>query len=135
MKLIIAGTRSFNNYELLKSKLDFFLQNVNEEVFIISGKAPGADSLGETYAIEKGFVVLPFPAKWKDLTTTPCKIKYNKHGEAYNALAGFNRNEEMAKNATHCVCFWDGISPGTSDMIQLARKYNLKLKIVKYETN
>lgn len=132
MKLIVAGTRTFNDYELLKSKLDFLLKNIKEEIFIISGKASGADTLGEDYAKANGYKILPFPAKWKDLDAIPCKIKYNKRGEPYNALAGFNRNEEMAKIATHCVCFYDGKSNGTANMIDLAKKYKLKLKIVRY---
>ena len=43
MKIIVAGSRTFNDYELLKKKLDYFLQN-QKEISIISGKARGADS-------------------------------------------------------------------------------------------
>jgi len=116
MKLIIAGGRDFNNYSLLKQKMDFFLQNIKESVEIVSGKAKGADSLGEKYAIEKGFSIKEFPADW------------DKYGKG----AGHIRNEEMAKYATHCVCFWDGESRGTKSMINLCEKYNLKYKVVLY---
>ena len=133
MKLIIAGTRTFDDYNLLKTKLNILLKNVDEEIVIVSGKASGADTLGEDYAKEKGYEILPFPAKWLDLSVTPCKIKYNKKGEPYNALAGFNRNEEMAKIADACVCFYDGKSRGTADMIELAKKYKLKLRIIYYD--
>ena len=49
MKIIVAGSRTFNDYKLLTDKLDYFLQN-QKDITIISGKAKGADSLGEDYA-------------------------------------------------------------------------------------
>ena len=48
MRLIIAGGREFNDYELLKEKVDYLLRNKKgETIEIVSGKARGADSLGE----------------------------------------------------------------------------------------
>lgn len=116
MKLIIAGGRYFNNYELLKEKVDYFLSNESGDIEIVSGKARGADSLGEKYAKEKGYPVKEFPAKWNE----------------YGKRAGYLRNEEMALYATHCVCFWDGKSKGTKHMIDLAKKSNLNLRVVSY---
>ena len=116
MKLIIAGGRYFNNYELLKEKVDYFLSNESGDIEIVSGKARGADSLGEKYAKEKGYTVKEFPAKWNE----------------YGKRAGYLRNEEMALYATHCVCFWDGKSKGTKHMIDLAKKSNLNLRVVSY---
>ena len=116
MKLIIAGGREFNDYELLKEKLDNLLINNTDDVEIVSGKARGADSLGEKYAKEKGYPVKEFPAKWNE----------------YGKRAGYLRNEEMALYATHCVCFWDGKSKGTKHMIDLAKKSNLNLRVVSY---
>jgi hypothetical protein len=36
----------------------------------------------------------------------------------------------MAKCADALVAFWDGESRGTKHMIEMAKKYNLKIKIV-----
>jgi len=116
MRLIVAGGREFNDYELLKEKLDNLLINNTDDVEIVSGKARGADSLGEKYAKEKGYTVKEFPAKWNE----------------YGKRAGYLRNEEMALYATHCVCFWDGESKGTKHMIDLAKKSNLNLRVVSY---
>ena len=45
-KVIVAGCRDFDNYELLKEKCDYFLQDEKkEDVVIISGHAFGADAL------------------------------------------------------------------------------------------
>lgn len=114
-RIIVAGGRDFNNYELLKSKLDYYLGNL-DNISIVSGGARGADRLGENYAIEKGLKLAMFPADWN----------------TYGKSAGFIRNKEMAEYSTHLIAFWDGKSKGTKHMIDLAKEYNLKTKIVLY---
>ena len=115
-KVIIAGGRDFKDYDLLKTKLNKILSNINTQIVIVSGKARGADSLGERYANEMGYEVAEFPANW----------------DKYGKRAGYIRNEEMAKYADACVCFWDGKSKGTKHMIDLANKHNLKLRVISY---
>ena len=66
-RVIICGSRNFNDYELLKEKCDYFLSrkiNDGSKVVIVSGCARGADQLGEKYASERGLAVLKFPANW-----------------------------------------------------------------------
>lgn len=116
MKLIIAGGRDFNDYDLLKSELDKYLYGITEDVEIVSGMANGADSLGIRYAKEKGYPVKEFYAKWGTL----------------GKRAGYVRNGEMADYATHCVCFWDGISKGTGHMIDLAEKKGIPVFTIGY---
>jgi hypothetical protein len=114
-KVIVAGGRLFNNYSLLKEKLDNLLSNkINIE--IVSGMAKGADKLGERYAKEKNLGLKYFPAQWDKIGNT----------------AGYVRNIEMAEYADACVCFWDGKSFGTRHMIETAKKHNLKLRIIHY---
>lgn len=116
MYLIIAGTRTFTDYNFLEKKLLFFLQNKNlEEITIISGNARGVDRLGEQFALKHGCKLISMPANW----------------ESEGKKAGYLRNEQMAKLATACIVFWDGKSKGTKHMIDLAKKYNLNLRIVK----
>jgi hypothetical protein len=117
MKVIIAGGREFNDYDLLKTKCDSILSEVNEPIAIVSGKANGADSLGERYAKEKGYFVIPFPPDYK---------KYSPK------VAPVMRNEEMAKIADCLIAFWNGKSRGTNDMITRAKAHSLKIRIVKY---
>lgn len=112
-KVIVAGSRTFNDYPQLKRKLDHILKD-KDQIEIVSGKAEGADKLGEIYANEKGYPVKPFPANWN-----------------LGKIAGYLRNKEMAEYADACVVFWDGTSPGTKMMIDLAREYNLPLRICK----
>ena len=116
MRLIVAGGRWFNDYDLMKSKLDFFLKDTTEPIEIVSSKAQGADTLGERYARENGYPIKEFYAQWGK----------------YNRGAGPIRNGEMARYATHCVVFWDGESTGSGNMIEQARDMGLSLRIVNY---
>lgn len=114
MKLIIAGTRTFNDYELLSKEVDSFLEGISD-VEIVSGGAKGADALGEKYASEHNYPITKFPANW----------------EAFGSLAGPARNRQMADYADACIVFWDYKSPGTRSMIEFAKKKKITLKIVK----
>lgn len=117
IKLIVAGTRTFDNEDLLYSQLDYIrASNPDKELIILSGTAKGADALGEKYAEDNKLQVIRFYPDW------------DNHGKA----AGPIRNGEMAKVATHCIVFWDGKSKGTYSMIERARFYKLKLHIVEY---
>lgn len=116
-KLIIAGSRNFHDYDLLQKHVhDFLHDQCDNNIVIISGVAVGADLLGEHYAHEMQYPVQRFPAEWN----------------LYGKYAGHKRNEDMAKSAHACIVFWDGKSKGTKNMIDNAKKYNLKLKIVEY---
>ena len=116
IKVIVCGTRTFNDYDLLKEKLDFYLSKADKSrVEIISGCAPGADTLAIRYAEENGYKVWRFPADWK----------------LYGKQAGIIRNTQMADFASCCIAFWDGESKGTADMIKQAKDYNLDIRVVK----
>ena len=116
-KVIIAGCRDFADYELLKEKCDFYLQNQKpENVVIVSGHASGADALGERYAQERGLQLETYPADWK------------AHGRAAEPI----RNAQMASVARTLIAFWDGKSRGTKNIIDTATKRGLKVAVVRY---
>ena len=114
MKLAIIGSRTFNNYILLKEILEQYKPKIT---LVVSGAAKGADSLGERWALENKIQTLIFPAKWDE----------------YGKRAGFIRNEDIIKNCDGCIAFWDGVSKGTKHSISLCEKYNKPVKIIKYE--
>ena len=126
MKIAIIGSRTFNDYNRLKRILDLYPISK-----MISGKAEGADSLGERYADENEIIKKIYPAKWDDLTVEPCVIKTNKHGKQYNALAGFNRNTDIIKNCDMVIACWDGKSPGTKDSLDKAQEFK-KTTLIAY---
>jgi len=115
MKVIIAGGRDFFDYEKLRERCDYYLQN-QDNIEIISGGAKGADLLAEKYAKEKGYPIQIFKADW------------HVHGKSAGAI----RNSEMAKHGDSLIAFWDKKSKGTALMIKLAKRKNLKVKIVYY---
>lgn len=115
-KVIIAGTRTFDDYEALKAYADYKLGQIKEDIEIISGGATGADALGERYAKEKGYTIKLFPADW------------NRYGRR----AGPLRNKQMADYADALIVFWDGSSRGTKSMLELAKEQGLKIGIYKY---
>lgn len=139
-RIMIAGSRTYNNYEELETTINGVMTALNAIVYtksiklvpiIISGKAKGADTLGETYAKEHGFKIEEYPAKWNDLEAQPCKIKYNSYG-AYNCLAGLNRNKDMVKASNLVFMFHDGKSTGTKDDLKLVKQHNKKYVYVNY---
>jgi hypothetical protein len=115
VKLAIVGTRTFNDYELLKKSLS----DLSGVELVISGEAPGADQLGKRWAQENGIEYIGFPANW------------DKYGKA----AGPIRNEFIIKACTHVVIFWDGVSPGSKNVIDLAKKLRRRYRIIKFVSN
>lgn len=84
---------------------------------IVSGAARGVD----TFAIEIGdqykIPVKTFPADW------------DTHGKQ----AGYLRNAEMAEYADALIAIWDGKSPGTKMMIDLAQKKGRPVEIYRLD--
>lgn len=114
-KVIVAGSRSIKNYPIIEMKLfDYLFNHLNIE--IVSGTARGVDKLGERFANKYDIPLKQFPADW----------------DKYGKSAGYKRNEQMAKYADALVAFWDGESKGTKHMIDLAKKYNLDVEVIKY---
>jgi hypothetical protein len=115
MKLAIIGSRTFNDYELLKTTiLNKFEFSTIEK--IVSGGAKGADTLGERFAAEFNILFEVFPADWK------------KHGRA----AGYIRNTTIIQSADTVIAFWDGTSRGTKHSIDLAKKLRKELFVKLY---
>lgn len=117
-KVIIAGGRDFANYELLKTKCDYYLKDISKthQIIVVSGAAKGADKLGERYAQERGYAIDSHVADW----------------DQFGKRAGYIRNEEMAKCSQALIAYYDGQSKGTGHMIDLAKKYNIVIRVVSY---
>ena len=129
LRIIVAGSRGFKNYDLLRDTLMDYLDFMDDkdvvdnpsQVKFISGTAKGADTLGEQFAYTYEYDVIRFPADWN----------------TYGKSAGYRRNAEMAKYASEAYgvlfAFWDGQSKGTKHMIDLANKYGLEVHVVNYK--
>ena len=116
-RVVIAGCRTYNNYDEAKPYIDLCLSEMRKKnnIIIVSGGAGGADAIGERYAKNNGFNVEKYPADWK---------KYGK-------FAGPKRNKEMAMVSDFVICFWDEKSKGTRSMLECAKKCGKPVKIKK----
>ena len=117
-KVIIAGGRDFDDFSMLCREMDKLLINqvkVNK-ITIISGGARGADTLGERYARLRNFELTKVKADW------------NKYGKS----AGFVRNREMLAITNGVVCFWNGKSRGTRDMVNITKPSDKRLVVIRY---
>jgi predicted Rossmann fold nucleotide-binding protein DprA/Smf involved in DNA uptake len=114
MKVIIAGSRDFHDYDTL-------LNGIKESKFIISevvsGMASGVDQLAIRYAKENNLPLHEYWAEW----------------EFYGKSAGPIRNELMAKNADQLIAIWDGKSKGTKNMIETMNRMNKPVYIVRID--
>lgn len=113
-KVIVAGSRSFDDYDLLKETLDKAFSK-HMPTHILCGEAKGADTLGKQYAKEHNILVESYPADWK----------------TYGKQAGFIRNEQMADNADALIAFHVNDSAGTKHMINTAKKQGLQVRVIK----
>ena len=113
-KVVVCGSRDFQNYALLRETLNALKTPIGE---IVCGEARGADTLGKAYAQEYKVPVKSFPANWT----------------MYGAQAGFIRNCDMAEYADMCVAFWDGTSPGTKHMIDYMKKLEKEVLLIRYK--
>lgn len=118
-KVIIAGSREFDNYDMLKEKCDKILSrkvNEGEEIVIVSGTARGADTLGEKYAEERGYKIERYPANW----------------DKYGKRAGYLRNKKMAEVSNACIVFLSSKAEnkGSKMMILIATEEKLLIRVI-----
>ncbi len=124
MKVIIAGSRNGVTYQKVCEAIEQCGWDISE---VVCGKAYGADTFGEQWALTNKIPIKYFPAKWDDLSHPNAVIRTNKFGHKYDVTAGFRRNHEMGDYADALLAVWDGSSHGTKDMIDYATKKGLKV--------
>lgn len=117
MKVLVCGGRDFNDYDLLVDTLVSLLGQYGlKDVIFISGRASGADRLGERFAKANNCELLVFPADW------------NKFGKA----AGFIRNQQMLDEGKPDLVVALPGGRGTADMVRRAKKHGIEVAEVKY---
>lgn len=117
-KLIVAGGRDFNDYDLLSRVLIAMadVELADKAVSIVSGMARGADALAVRFAKEHDVTLYEFPAQWDD----------------YGKYAGYYRNKKMGNFSDALLAFWDGKSRGTKHMIDYMQGLGKPVHIVNY---
>lgn len=116
--IIVCGSRVYDNYDKFCSSLERFLSKY-DSADIISGGARGVDNMAIRYA---------------NLHNIPLHV-FNANWSVYGKSAGYIRNAEMLEFARNngnpiVLAFWDGVSPGTKHMINLAKSSGVETMII-----
>lgn len=105
MKLAVLATKTFSNYQVLKSNMEKYYK-AGEITEIVSGGSLRTKKLVEQFAnefnITANFLLPDFEKNDKKAETICCK--------------------EIIKECSHVIAFWDGKSKETNTAINLAKK-------------
>jgi hypothetical protein len=118
--VIIAGSRHVTSMVALEAAV--WLAEARKGIKVtevISGCAPGVDSLAIAWAEANGKPCTKIPANWASKAGGPL------------------RNEVMAKHGEALIAVWDGITQGTRDMIDRMKARGLPVfiyRVMKPET-
>ena len=115
MKLIIAGSRTFTDYQLLCQTLAPDKSRITQ---VITGDARGADQLGFRWALKHHIRSRCFAAQW----------------ERFGKSAGIRRNCQLAQAGDLLIAFWDGRSPGTRHIISCMQQLGKPVVVVRFAT-
>ena len=119
-KIVVFGSREYDDYFTAKKYIEYCISEIKQKytLIFISGGCRGADKIGERYAKENGFSLRVLTADWQ------------KHGKA----AGPIRNEQMSQEGDFFICFWNGKSRGTKNMLENIRIKEKPVRIMIIET-
>ena len=114
MKLIIAGSRTFTDYQLLCHTLAPECPRITE---VLHGGTRGADQLGFRWALKHHIRSRCFAADWA----------------RFGKSAGVRRNHHMAQAGDVLVAFHGNNSPGTAHMIACMRALGKPVVVIRVE--
>ena len=114
MQLIIAGSRTFTDYQLLCQTLALERSRITQ---VLTGGARGADQLGFRWALQHHIRSRCFAAAW----------------ERFGKAAGVRRNHQMAQAGDVLLAVWDGQSPGTAHLVQCMRQLGKPVVVIRVE--
>ena len=72
--------------------------------------------VAEEWAKTNNIPVTVFPAQW----------------DKYGRSAGMIRNKLIISASDHCIAFWDGVSRGTKNDIELCQRLNVPCTIIRF---
>ena len=137
--LVISGGRRFTNYAAFFGVLAEHILALSgkgieaDRIVVVEGGAPGTDALAKRFAESiDGLRHRQFPAEWNNLEAPGAVIRHTRDGRAYNAKAGHDRNLAMRIVAQEVIAFWDGISPGTGEMVRACKTAKIPLTVISY---
>ena len=117
-KVILAASRTFNDYGLFKNKVLHYLSDKikTHNVVIITGASRLTDMFTDKLSEEIDFIKEPHEADW------------GKYGQKAISVS----NDEMTNSADALIAFWDGKSPGIRNLIEHANKKDIKVAVIPF---
>lgn len=108
MRILVTGSRKWDDQELLFKALDTLNQTPSHDIALVHGACPdGADAMADLWGQMHGVEIETHPAKWKE----------------FGKRAGYVRNALMVKmGADVCVAFIKDRSPGATMTANLAER-------------
>lgn len=117
-RVAVIGSRTFTDRQRLYDVLN---KNKDKIKLIVSGGANGADTLATNWASDYGVPYLVFPALWRDPETG-----------IHDRGAGFRRNRHIIEYSDVVIAFYDGVSRGTANSLEIAKQLNKPIKIISF---
>ncbi len=120
-RVIIAGSSSFDDYDLFKAKCDHYLSSKRDSHFItiLCGTSANTEYFIHKYGQENSINIERYEAEW------------GKYGQG----AGYKSNNEMVAHADALIAFWDGKGRMTGSLIGAAKAKGLKVAVVNYKVS
>ena len=115
MKLAVIGTKKFTDFNFISSTL----KKIANIELIISGGAPGTDTLARQYAIQNKIKFLEFPPEYK------------KFGDKAKHI----RDKLIAEECDELIAFWDGECEGTKYTMDYVKQLGKFVKIIQVIVN
>lgn len=124
-RVLVFGPRDHPDMRAVWDRLDA-LHRETPISCLIQGGARGADRHGRAWASARGVPIEEYEANWTDLSAPFARIREDRNGRKYNAVAGKDRNERMLREGcpTHAYCFQfrgTRFGHGTADMLERCR--------------
>lgn len=117
MILCITGAKTFTNKVKLFSFLDSKLSKIEK---LTCGSCKNIDNLIKEYCETRGLICMIFNSR-----------THNLDGSFNNGAIMRNRGK-LIRESTHVLVLDDGKSEGAKLSIEMAQKYNKKLKVIKF---
>lgn len=111
LRVAVVGSRTFPHFDYVRTMVQFL---AGKGCRISSGGAAGVDSWAQAEAEEFGCFEKMHLADW----------------DTYGRRAGPIRNQQMLEAVDAVFAFWDGMSPGTADMIDRAKAAGKILRVM-----
>lgn len=116
-KIVVIGSKDFNNYELLKRELRLMLSNV-DNVQLLTSDLKGTNKLIAQYSIETNTNFLNYGIDWN----------------RFKGRAPYIVNARMLKDAKALIVFTDGFCKVSQNAIDIANKNDIKVHVVHFKS-